>query len=68
MSVKVSLKKRKLADCLCQYELFAVLGADAGKDKNDEKKSEISKEGNKSAAEYEAKSLVDTVREKAAEA
>jgi hypothetical protein len=38
------------------------------KDKVDEKKSEGSKEANKSGAEHEAKSLVETVKEKAAEA
>ena len=38
------------------------------KDKFDEKKSEASKEVNKNAAEHEAKSLVETVKEKAAEA
>lgn len=38
------------------------------KDKIDEKKAEASKEANKQAAEHEAKSLVDTVKEKAAEA
>lgn len=43
-------------------------GVDAVKDKVDEKKSEFSKETNKSAAEHEAKGLVETMKEKAAEA
>ncbi len=47
---------------------FCLLGVEAVKDKVDEKKSELSKEGHKQSAENEAKSLVDTVKEKAAEA
>jgi DNA polymerase II small subunit/DNA polymerase delta subunit B len=43
-------------------------GVDAVKDKIDEKKAEASKESNKSSAENEAKGLVETVKEKAAEA
>ncbi len=45
---------------------FFGLGVDAVKDKFDEKKSEASKEANKHSAENEAKSLVETVKEKAA--
>jgi len=43
-------------------------GVGAVKDKIDEKKSEASKESNKSSAENEAKGIVETVKEKAAEA
>lgn len=43
-------------------------GVDAVKDKFDEKKSEVSKDANKNAAEHEAKGLVETMKEKAAEA
>jgi hypothetical protein len=43
-------------------------GVDAVKDKVDEKKSELSKESNKDSAEHEAKGIVETVKEKAAEA
>ncbi len=47
---------------------FISLGVDAVKDKVDEKKSELSKESNKDSAEHEAKGIVETVKEKAAEA
>jgi len=43
-------------------------GVDAAKDKVDEKKAEASKDSNKDAAEQEAKGIVETVKEKAAEA
>lgn len=45
---------------------FFGLGVDAVKDKVDEKKAEVSKDANKQSAENEAKSLVETVKEKAA--
>ncbi len=48
--------------------MFLSLGVDAVKDKIDEKTSEASKEANKEGAEQEAKGLVETVKEKAAEA
>jgi len=52
---------RSVGDRVCH-------GVDAAKDKFDEKKCEASKESNKSSAEHEAKGLVETVKEKAAEA
>ena len=50
-------------------ERFSIsIGIDAVKDKVDEKKHELSKEANKESAEHEAKGIVETVKEKAAEA
>jgi hypothetical protein len=47
---------------------FLLLAVDAVKEKVNEKTSEASKESNKSSAEHEAKGIVETVKEKAAEA
>ncbi len=59
--------------CFILYNVLRIifsisLGVDAVKDKVDEKKSELSKESNKDSAEHEAKGIVETVKEKAAEA
>lgn len=50
------------------FEFVVFLAVDAVKDKVNEKTAEASKEANKDAAHHEAKSLVETVKEKAAEA
>jgi hypothetical protein len=42
--------------------------ADAVQDKVEETKSELPKESNKNSGEHEAKGIVETVKEKAAEA
>ncbi len=48
--------------------MFFSAGLDAAKDKFDEKTSELSKESNQQGAENEAKGIVETVKEKAADA
>jgi hypothetical protein len=48
--------------------VFFSAGLDAAKDKFDEKTSELSKESNQQGAENEAKGIVETVKEKAADA
>ena len=60
MAVSFAVKNR------LNYLFFIELGVEAVKDKIDEKKAEASKEANKQSAENEVKSLVDTVKEKAA--
>jgi hypothetical protein len=59
----------RFVEILKTNSFFFVLSAvDAVKDKVHEKTSEASKESNKNSAENEAKGIVETVKEKAAEA